>query len=160
MKAARADGRRPTVPAVPMNAIAEPSTSLRMRRVRQRNTEPERLTRRMLFALGARFRTCARDLPGRPDVVNRTRAWALFVHGCFWHGHARCRLATIPKTNTRWWLAKLEANRIRDRRKVRELRNLGFLVEVIWQCEVERPSVLRRRVAAFLARSQELGGTR
>lgn len=117
-----------------------------MRLVRQRDTAPEVQLRSLLHAWGLRFRVCARGLPGRPDVVNRRRRWAVFVHGCFWHGHRGCRLATIPKTNTEFWQRKIEANRARDARKLRGLKDLGFLVLVVWQCELDdEVSLLRLR---------------
>lgn len=108
-----------------------------MRAVRQRDTVPERMLRQLLRRAGVHYRICPRDLPGRPDVANKSRRWAVFVHGCFWHGHRDCKLATVPKTNTAFWVAKLEANRQRDARKVRALRELGYKVATVWQCELE-----------------------
>lgn len=120
------------------------SVSDRMRLVRQRDTAPELRVRSLLRTWGIGYRVCPRDLPGRPDVANKRRRWAVFVHGCFWHGHHGCRLATIPKTNTDFWLAKLASNRERDARKVRRLRELGFRVVVVWQCQLDDTRVLRR----------------
>src|SRR5689334_10095761 len=99
-----------------------------MKLIRQKHTAPERAVRRLVWGLGYRFRTCVQNLPGSPDVANRGRRWAIFVHGCFWHGHAGCRLATMPKTNRSFWRKKLTANRARDAKKVDLLRSEGFKV--------------------------------
>lgn len=129
--------------------------SERMRRIRQRGTAPELAVRRELFRAGVRFRVCCSSLPGTPDIANASGRWAVFVHGCFWHGHRNCGLWTIPKTNRRFWREKFEANRRRDARKVRQLRALGYRVYVIWQCQTKRPSVLHR-----LAVKLQTGGAR
>ena len=106
-----------------------------MKRQRRRNTRPEILVRRLLHRLGHRFRIGNRDLPGSPDLANRTRRWALFVHGCYWHQHPGCPRATVPRRNREWWLGKFEDNRRRDRRKEEQLRDAGFRVLVVWECE-------------------------
>lgn len=108
-----------------------------MKGIRQRDTAPEIELRSILHAQGLRFRACPKDLPGRPDIANKARRWAIFVHGCFWHGHRGCKLAQLPKTNTEWWVAKIGANRKRDAKKVRAMRALGFRVETVWQCELK-----------------------
>jgi DNA mismatch endonuclease Vsr len=125
-------------------------TSSRMKAVRQRDTEPELIVRRVLHLLGVRFRICPRDLPGRPDIANKSRQWAIFVHGCFWHGHEGCRLAKLPRTNSAFWIQKIEANRARDERKENAVRALGFRVEVIWQCEIRDERRLQRRMRSFV----------
>lgn len=117
---------------------------VRMKRIRQRDTEPELLLRKHLTAWGVRYRICPQSLPGRPDVANSARRWAVFVHGCFWHGHRGCGLATLPKTNTEFWRAKLSANRTRDRRKRLALEAMGFYVVEVWQCQLRDLRVLRR----------------
>src|SRR2546426_9518024 len=83
-----------------------PAVSARMRSVRVRHTAPELAVRRMLHALGARFRVNPTDLPGRPDITNSRRKWCIFVHGCFWHGHT-CWRGRLPKTNVRFWRDKI-----------------------------------------------------
>lgn len=112
-----------------------------MRRVRQRDTAPEVAVRKLLHRSGVRFRICPEQLPGRPDVANVSQRWALFVHGCFWHGHRGCRLATVPRTNSKFWVEKFAANKRRDARKARQLRALGFRVLVVWQCEAADPTL-------------------
>ncbi len=126
-------------------------TSLRMGGVRQCDTSAEQLVRRLLYRLGARYRTGVRNLPGSPDLANRSRRWALFVHGCFWHRHAGCVRATTPKRNTAFWLAKFAANRARDMRAVRALRRLGYEVTVVWECQTFEPEKLVRRLRRELA---------
>lgn len=113
-------------------------TSARMKRIRQRNTKPEIMLRRWLWLRGVRYRCCVSRLPGSPDIANRKRRWAIFVHGCFWHGHVGCAKATVPKRNTEFWRSKIADNKRRDALKVKALRKLGFDVVTLWQCQVER----------------------
>jgi DNA mismatch endonuclease (patch repair protein) len=117
--------------------------SERMRRVRQKHTVPELSVRRLAHALGLRFRLHRADLPGRPDVVFAARRVALFVHGCFWHGHEGCRAARLPASNTAYWAAKISANRGRDSRVRAALVSLGWTPAVIWECETRRAAALR-----------------
>lgn len=118
----------------------------RMRRVRQRDTAPELCVRQLLASNGIRYRVCPEGIPGRPDLINRSAGWALFVHGCFWHGHRNCALATVPKTNCTFWTQKIDANRARDKRKERELRRLGLRVYTVWQCQLNDDRFLARLV--------------
>lgn len=106
--------------------------------------------RKVLYAMGVRFRVGNRDLPGSPDIANRSGQWAIFVHGCFWHAHRGCRRATVPKRNRAFWQAKFAANRARDARVVRELHRLGFRTLVIWECDAKRPERIERRLRAFV----------
>lgn len=106
-----------------------------MRRVRRRDTEPERAVAQALRALGLAYRKDVRALPGSPDFANQRRRWAVFVHGCYWHQHRGCKRATVPKHNRAFWQAKFAANRRRDARALRELRRRGFKVVVVWECE-------------------------
>lgn len=110
--------------------------SERMSRIRGRNTKPEIVVRRLLHAAGLRFRLHARNLIGRPDIVLPRHRSIVFVHGCFWHRHAGCAVATMPKSNTRFWRSKFEANIQRDRRNRAKLRKLGWRVFVVWECQV------------------------
>jgi DNA mismatch endonuclease, patch repair protein len=117
-----------------------------MRRQRQRDTSPELLTRRLIHSLGHRFRIHNRDLPGSPDLANRARRWAVFVHGCYWHQHPGCPRATVPKRNREFWTQKFQDNRQRDLRKEQQLRDLGFSVLTVWECETEDLDALRGRL--------------
>lgn len=116
----------------------DPARSRLMSRVRQQGTDPEIFVRSVLWSMGGRYRVNDRSLPGSPDISNKTRRKVVFVHGCFWHAHQGCRRATLPKRNRRFWQAKFEANRERDRRKEYRLREMGFDILVIWECELER----------------------
>src|ERR1700674_5066845 len=116
---------------------SDPRRSALMARVRQRGTAAELVVASALRSLGASYRLNVRTLPGSPDFANRTRRWAVFVHGCFWHRHAGCVRATVPKTNKKFWQTKFAANRVRDRRAIRMLRRSGYRVIVVWECEVE-----------------------
>ena len=107
-----------------------------MGRVRSRDTRPEIATGAAVHALGIRFRKHNRNLPGKPDFANSRRRWAIFVHGCFWHSHAECRLASNPKSNQGYWAVKLLRNQERDKEKIAILRGMGFRVLVIWECDV------------------------
>jgi DNA mismatch endonuclease (patch repair protein) len=110
-------------------------TSARMGRIRRAGTAPEVRVRRYLSSLGIRYRTRNRDLPGAPDLANRSKKWAVFVHGCFWHQHRNCMSATIPKANQSFWRAKFIANRMRDARAGRRLKNMGYSVKTVWECQ-------------------------
>lgn len=130
-------------------------TSERLARVRQKGTKPELIVRRTLWALGARYRIGNRDLPGSPDVANRARGWAVFVHGCFWHRHQGCKATTTPKRNRAFWEAKFTRNVERDRRAIHQLHERGFRVLVVWECEAREPhATLRERLADLVYGSQ------
>lgn len=120
-----------------------------MRRVRGRDTGPELAVRRALRAMGVGYRLGGWDLPGRPDVVMPGRRLAIFVHGCFWHGHHCPRGARTPQSNADYWIAKIERNRARDVRVADHLRALGWRAEVIWECEL-KPD-LQARLARLIA---------
>ncbi len=122
-----------------------------MRCVRTRDTGPELAVRRILHALGLRFRVQGEGVPGRPDIINRTRRWCVLVHGCYWHGHG-CAWGRLPKTNVAFWEAKVAANRRRDKRDESRLTSLGYRVVVVWQCELRDSDKLRARLAELLPR--------
>lgn len=121
-----------------------------MARVRSKNSRPELLVRKVVFGLGYRYRLHAKELPGRPDLVFRKRGKVIFVHGCFWHRHAGCSLARLPKSRLDFWLPKLEGNRKRDRRLKRELAKRGWKVLTVWECQVKNVERLRETVRRFL----------
>ena len=123
-----------------------------MRRVKGRDTTPEMKVRRALTRIGARYRLHRKDLPGSPDVVMPGRRLALFVHGCFWHGHDCARGARVPKQNRDYWVAKVDRNRARDVRSREALEALGWRVETIWECDLKDAAVLDERLSALLRR--------
>ena len=121
------------------------ATSERMAGVRRHGTSPERVVRTILTELGHRYRVTNRGLPGSPDIANRSRRWAIFVHGCFWHRHG-CAATTTPKRNRAFWQAKFRRNVERDAARQEALRDLGYRVVVVWECETKRevPKVVRQ----------------
>jgi DNA mismatch endonuclease (patch repair protein) len=123
--------------------------SLRMSKVRQTGTAPEVAIRRALSSLGHRYTLKNRDLPGSPDLANRSRKWAVFVHGCYWHRHAHCSRATTPKSNTAFWLAKFAANRARDAAAASALQDMQYNVVTIWECECGRPRLAQALASRF-----------
>lgn len=120
-----------------------------MKRVRQRGTNLEQAVRRILSRIGARYRLNVKGLPGRPDIANKHRKKAIFVHGCFWHGHEACGRGRIPKRNRPFWEEKLARNLERDRRKCADLEELGYDVLVVWGCEFSDPDNLNKRLREF-----------
>lgn len=120
-----------------------------MSQVKGRNTTPEMSVRRMLHAMGYRYRLHRKDLPGKPDIVFGPRKKIVFIHGCFWHGHG-CSKGRLPKSNGPFWSAKIEANKARDRKNVRRLKALGWSVLSIWQCQLKEPLAVRKRIVDFL----------
>lgn len=117
-----------------------------MRAVKRAHTKPEIIVRQALHALGLRFRLHRRDLPGSPDIVLPRLRTVIFVHGCFWHRHPGCRYATTPKSRQEYWLPKFEANVERDAGKEAQLRELGWRVAVIWECETKSLEALEARL--------------
>src|SRR5947199_325964 len=135
-----------------------PTTAQRSRimaRIRGGDTKPEMLVRRLLHALGYRYRLHARHLPGCPDLVFSSRRKAIFVNGCFWHLH-HCLGARLPRTNSKFWKTKLRANVQRDHRVRRQLTREGWHVLTIWECQMGSPRTLTKRLIQFL----EKGGLR
>ncbi len=112
--------------------------SYNMSQIRSKNTKPEVLLRRILFKQGFRFRLHAKDLPGKPDIVLKKYRTAIFVHGCFWHGHKDCRYFVIPKTRTEWWVNKISGNQRNDAKKKADLKNAGWNVIEVFECDLKK----------------------
>jgi DNA mismatch endonuclease (patch repair protein) len=121
-----------------------------MARIRSANTAPELAVRRALTTLGLRYRLHRRDLPGKPDVCLGPRRLAIFVHGCFWHRHRHCPLASTPSGNHDFWQTKFAANTARDKRNQAALRKTGWHPAVIWECETRKPDELAQRLQRLL----------
>jgi DNA mismatch endonuclease (patch repair protein) len=121
-----------------------------MARVRSKNSRPELFVRKLVFALGYRYRLHAKDLPGHPDIVFRRLRKVIFVHGCFWHRHAACAFGRLPKSRMDFWVPKLEGNKKRDDRNKRALQRQGWKVLTIWECQLKRSERLSARIRGFL----------
>jgi DNA mismatch endonuclease (patch repair protein) len=121
-----------------------------MARVRSEDTKPEMIVRRLVFGLGFRYRLHARDLPGRPDLIFKSRRQVIFVHGCFWHGHD-CSRGARPSSNQAFWEPKLARNRVRDEQTVTKLLESGWKVLTIWECEIRNFEQLKCKVVDFLS---------
>jgi len=138
--------------------MADPLTpqarSAHMARIRGRHTKPEVDLRKALWAMGYRYRLHGKGLPGRPDIVFKGRRKAVFVHGCFWHNHEGCGVAHIPKTRPDYWASKFAGNKARDARNEAELRERGYGVAVVWECEAISAATLDR-LRAFLGSPPE-----
>jgi DNA mismatch endonuclease (patch repair protein) len=119
-----------------------------MRAIRQKDTKPELLVRRLVTALGYRYRLHKKDLPGRPDLVFPGKKKVIFVHGCFWHVHEGCHLSHIPESE--FWRHKLGANQERDRKTLLLLRELGWDVLILWECELQNEAASREKLLGFL----------
>ena len=128
-----------------------------MARIRCKDTKPEIAVRAAVCATGARFRKNVADLPGKPDLANKSRRWAIFVHGCFWHGHG-CSRSSTPKTNAAYWTPKLQRNRERDVKHIAALAGMGFRTLVIWECELASAEALAETIESFFAQAVETTG--
>ena len=121
---------------MPDNFPTDDATSVRMKRISQANTAPERLVASFLHRKGLRFRKNQKSLPGSPDIALRKYKVAIFVHGCYWHNHS-CRSGKLPKRNRDLWAEKMERNKQRDARKEQALIEHGWTVYVIWTCQLK-----------------------
>lgn len=118
--------------------------------IRSANTKPEMTVRKLLHALGYRFRVHRRDLPGRPDIVFPGRRKLVFVHGCFWHHHDGCKVGHLPKSRQEYWAAKFARNRARDAENLGAVAATGWQAIIVWECEVKNVTRLGTRLAEFL----------
>jgi len=121
-----------------------------MARVRSKDTRPELFVRRLVFAMGYRYRLHAKGLPGCPDLVFSSRQKVIFVHGCFWHRHENCALARMPKSRLGFWRPKLEGNKRRDVKNMKRLAREGWKVLTIWECQLNDSVRLQTTIRRFL----------
>jgi DNA mismatch endonuclease, patch repair protein len=136
-----------------MDTIEAHRRSENMRRIKSSNTSPERTIRSLVRSLGyTGYRLHRKDLPGKPDMAWIGRKIAIFVHGCFWHAHDCPEESRKPKSNTTYWLQKIENNRKRDLRQIQELNDGGWRILVIWECELKNTSKIRAKLQRFLSR--------
>ncbi len=129
-----------------MDSLSAKHRSWNMSRIRGSNTRPEIKLRSMLHRSGYRFRVNVKNLPGKPDIVLPKYKTIIFLHGCFWHRHSNCRYAYTPKTRQAFWLNKFKANASRDKKVNRSLRNLGWQIVIVWECEMKAPRRVLSRI--------------
>jgi len=132
-----------------MDTVSPEERSRIMSHVKGRDTTPEKRVRSLLHSMGYRFRLQRADLPGKPDIVLPKFKTVIFVNGCFWHRHPGCKRATLPKSNAEFWRQKLEKNVARDRRNIQTLKDLGWYVLIIWECELKDTMTLQARLSDF-----------
>jgi len=120
-----------------MDVHNKTTRSYNMSRIKGKNTKPEMLVRRFLFANGFRYRLNVKTLPGKPDIVLPKYKAVIFINGCFWHGHKGCKYFVVPKTRTEWWLNKINETKNRDRNAEIQLSILGWEVINIWTCQLK-----------------------
>lgn len=133
-----------------MDTLSPQERSERMGRVRNKDTKPEMMVRRLVHRLGFRYRLHGKKLPGHPDLVFKSRKKLIFVHGCFWHRHEGCPLCRWPKSRMDFWKPKLEANRNRDLAAQKRLTEEGWSFLVIWECEIKDTQRLAKLISDFL----------
>jgi DNA mismatch endonuclease (patch repair protein) len=121
-----------------------------MSRIKAADTGPEMVVRKLAHGMGFRFRLHARDLPGTPDLVFPRLGKVIFVHGCFWHRHANCPLARLPKSRLEFWVPKLNGNRDRDVKNTKALRRSGWEVKIIWECQTTELNQVQKSIERFL----------
>ena len=127
-----------------------------MSKIRSKNTRPEETVRKWLFNSGFRYKKNVAALPGKPDVVLPKYRAAIFVHGCFWHGHEGCKYFVVPKTRTEWWLEKIRRNREKDDEAQDLLWQAGWRVFVLWECELRRKAEAELRLGKLAAELRSL----
>ncbi|CAJ0693770.1 hypothetical protein R82526_04045 [Ralstonia mannitolilytica] len=133
-----------------LDLLSAEKRSWLMSRIKSKDTTPELAVRRLLHRLGYRYRLHTAHLPGKPDLVFPARKKVVFVHGCFWHGHAGCRYAKTPGSRSEFWREKMDRNRSRDQRNQKELEDLGWSVFVVWQCQLRQPANVLEELKSFL----------
>lgn len=121
-----------------------------MAKIRAKNTKPEIEVRKAAHSLGFRFRIHRKDLPGNPDIVFPRLRKIILVHGCFWHRHAGCKYTYTPKSNIDFWTKKFSNNIERDNKVAQQLKNLGWEIMIIWDCEVSKTNELKKNIDSFL----------
>jgi len=138
------------MPRKPATPLTDPARSAQMRLIRSKDTKPELIVRRALFALGYRYRLHYANLPGKPDLAFPGRRKAIFIHGCFWHRHPGCKKTRMPKSRLEYWEPKFAANVARDAKNQADLRAMGWQFMVVWECELHDTEHLIRHLEQFL----------
>lgn len=126
-----------------MDSMTRKERSSQMGLIGNKNTKPELAIRRIIFAMGYRYRLHGKEIPGRPDLVFKGKRKVIFINGCFWHRH-ECKMGRMPKSNLTFWQSKLESNRLRDLRNLERIKEIGWASLVIWECELRNPNLITR----------------
>lgn len=134
-----------------MDNVKPEQRSDNMRKIRSKGTEPELIVRRLVYAMGYRYRLHYGKLPGKPDMVFPGKRKVIFVHGCFWHQHEKCKSGRMPKSRLAYWVPKLEKNKNRDTSNQEKLREMGWDILVVWECELKDIEQISRQLASYLA---------
>lgn len=124
-----------------MDHLSRRSRSENMRRIRSKDTGPEKIVKLLLKRKGIKYSSYRKELPGKPDFLIKDASLALFVHGCFWHHHEGCRRSNIPKSNKGYWIPKIQNNLLRDRKNTKLLRKNGLYTAIIWECQTKKEEV-------------------
>ena len=119
-----------------MDFVSKSKRSKIMKSIKSKNTKPELILRKFLFAQGLRYKINYKKLPGKPDIVFVSSEVSIFVHGCFWHQHKDCEITNIPASNSSFWASKFDANLERDKKNLMEIKKMGWDVLTIWECEI------------------------
>ena len=134
-----------------MDTVSGEKRSWIMSRIKGKDTQPELLVRKFVFSLGLRYRLHSPRLPGKPDIALAQFKKAIFVNGCFWHGHRGCAKWRLPKSNRRYWQAKIGRNRERDAKNLRALHKAGWKTLVVWECELANPMKSGQKILRFVS---------
>lgn len=134
-----------------MDTFTKQKRSEVMAKIRGKDTKPEKIVRSLLHQMGFRFRLHNKMLPGKPDICLPKHETVIFVHGCFWHNHTKCKGGRLPKSNLEYWQPKIQRNVERDKMRQRSLRKLGWKVIVIWECELKAENRLRSKIQKSLS---------
>ena len=140
-----------------MDKFTKKKRSEIMSRVRSKDTSPEKKVRSLVHGMGFRYRLHDRNLPGSPDLVFVSRRKVIFVHGCFWHGHKKCKRAALPTSNRLFWEEKIGRNKNRDMRVQKDLCKLGWSVMVLWTCQLKDLDRIAKQIVRFLKPQQHNG---
>ena len=132
-----------------MDTVSKSQRSRNMSRIKSKNTRPEMVVRRKLFQSGIRYRLHSKKLPGKPDIVIHKYKLIVDVRGCFWHGHENCRYSSTPKSNTSYWSEKIIKNKERDAKNQKILKEEGFTVFVVWECETKIEEIMNSKIEAI-----------
>ncbi len=138
-----------------MDIFSKKKRSQIMSKILGKDTTPEIVIRKLLFSCGYRYRKNVSSLPGKPDIVLPKYKTGIFINGCFWHGHDNCYDFKLPSTRTEYWDNKIKNNKLRDKRNIKELKKMGFLVLVIWQCSLRNKKAREKTFVKILQKLEK-----